>query len=150
MEAKDIMTTQVVTVRPDTSIVEIINLLVEHRISGVPVLDDKENVVGLVTEHDLIYKKRLPVSPFLMYHYGEYNLDKIPEEQKENLCRAEAADVMTKDVISISEETPVEDVVTLMVEKRVKRVPVLKGNKLVGIVSRRDVLKEIFRLVCWT
>lgn len=150
MKVKDIMTTQVVTVGPDSSIIEIIDLLVEHKISGVPVVNGEGKVIGLVTEYDLIYKKRLPVSPFLMYHYGEYALEKIPENQKKNLCQAKAADVMTKNVISASEEASVEEVVTLMVEKRVKRVPVLKGNKLVGIVSRRDVLKEIFRLVCWT
>lgn len=150
MHAKDIMTKNVIKVKPDTAIIEVIDLLVEHAISGVPVVDDENKVVGVITEYDLIFKEKLPINPFLMYHYGEYDLKEVPEEQKKALCDINVGDVMTPEVICVDEDTPAKDIVRLMVEKKVKRVPVTKNGELSGIIARRDVLKEIFRLVCWT
>lgn len=150
MEARDIMTKNVIKVHPSTAIIEVIDLLVEHAISGVPVVDEQSHVVGVITEHDLIFKDKLPISPFLVYHYGEYDLKEVPEEQKKALCDISARDVMTIEPICVEENTPVKDIVGLMVDKKVKRVPVLKDGKLAGIIARRDVLKEIFRLVYWT
>lgn len=114
--AKDIMTTKVVTVKPSTSIADAARLLVRRKISGVPVVDekDKTKVVGILTEADLLA---------------------APAEAKT------VADVMKKRVVSVSLNTSVNEITETLVKKKIKRVPVIEEGKLVGIVSRIDVLR---------
>jgi CBS domain-containing protein len=114
--AKDIMTTRVVTVKPSTPIADAARLLVRRKISGVPVVDekDKTKVVGILTEADLLA---------------------APAGAKT------VAEVMRKRVISVSPETPIDEIAAILVKRKIKRVPVLDGGKLVGIVSRIDVLR---------
>jgi len=114
--AKDIMTTRVVTVKPSTPIPEAARLLVRRKISGVPVVDekDKTKVVGILTEADLLA---------------------APAGAKT------VAEVMRKRGISVSPETPIDEIAAILVKRKIKRVPVLEGGKLVGMVSRIDVLR---------
>ncbi|MCS7187018.1 MAG: CBS domain-containing protein [Armatimonadetes bacterium] len=114
--AKDIMTTKVVTVKPSTSISDAARLLVSKKISGVPVVDekDKTKVVGILTEADLLA---------------------APAGAKT------VGDVMKKRVVSVCPDTTVEEIANLLVKKKIKRVPVIDAGKLVGIVSRIDVLR---------
>jgi CBS domain-containing protein len=116
--AKDIMTTKVVTVNPSTSIEDAARLLVRRKISGVPVVDekDKTKVVGILTEADLLA---------------------APSGAKT------VADVMKKRVVSVSPDTSVDEIAEILVKKKIKRVPVIDAGKLVGIVSRIDVLRAI-------
>ncbi|MFA0735661.1 MAG: hypothetical protein OGMRLDGQ_002161 [Candidatus Fervidibacter sp.] len=116
--AKDIMTTKVVTVKPSTSIEDAARLLVRRKISGVPVVDekDKTKVVGILTEADLLA---------------------APSGAKT------VADVMKKRVVSVSPDTSVDEIAEILVKKKIKRVPVIDAGKLVGIVSRIDVLRAI-------
>ena len=116
--AKDIMTTKVVTVKPSTSIEDAACLLVRRKISGVPVVDekDKTKVVGILTEADLLA---------------------APSGAKT------VADVMKKRVVSVSPDTSVDEIAEILVKKKIKRVPVIDAGKLVGIVSRIDVLRAI-------
>ncbi|EWM19175.1 CBS domain-containing protein [Kutzneria sp. 744] len=110
MKVKEIMTTPVVTVRVDASPAMVAAVLGEHRISGVPVVDDAGMVVGLVSEYDLLARSGATVGA-----------------------------VMSTAVISVTEDTDVDEVRHLLVERRIRRVPVLAGTRLVGIVSRADV-----------
>jgi CBS domain-containing protein len=116
------MTRNVISV-PDTSSVEdAARLLARHRISGLPVVDEGGALIGLVTEHDMISKSGATV-----------------------------ADIMTRGVVSISADTELEEVTHLLTNKRIRRVPVLDGNRLVGIVSRSDLVRQIaMRWVCHT
>src|SRR5215472_46577 len=111
MKAREIMTAKVITVAEDTPVSQIAAVLRENRISGVPVIDASGGVVGLVSEHDLLARS-----------------GKV------------ARDVMTSSVISVTEDTDVDDVRHLLVERRIRRVPVLSGSRLAGIVSRSDVI----------
>lgn len=111
MKVKRIMTAPVVTVFEDAPIAEMAALLRTHRISAVPVLDAEGAVVGLVSEYDLLAREGTT-----------------------------ARQVMTSQVITVSEETDVEEVRHLLVERGIRRVPVLAGQRLVGIVSRSDVV----------
>ena len=111
MKVKEIMTTRVVTVAPDTPVPVIASLLRDHRISGVPVTDAEGAVIGLVREDDLLARDG-----------------------------GTAGEVMTSSVITVSEDTDVEDVRHLLVERRIRRVPVISGQRLTGIVSRGDVV----------
>src|ERR687884_632896 len=115
MKVHEIMTTNVVSVREDAPVREVAQTLDRHRISGVPVVDEANHMVGLISEYDLIAKPN---------------------------ARA-AAEAMTRDVISVMEDTSVDEVRFLLVNRRIKRVPVLRGQKLVGIVSRADLVREI-------
>jgi CBS domain-containing protein len=120
MQAREIMTTDVISVREDAEIEATARLLARHRISGLPVVNAGGALVGLVTEFDLITKQGATV-----------------------------ADIMSRGVISISPETPVEEVVHLLANQRIRRVPVIEGDKLVGIVSRSDLVRQLaMRWVC--
>jgi CBS-domain-containing membrane protein len=115
MKVGEIMTRDVISVPEDASVREVARLLNDHRISGLPVCDGAGHMVGLISEFDLIAK---PSARF-------------------------AEEAMTRDVISVMEDTSVDEVRYLLVHRRIKRVPVLRGQRLVGIVSRADLVREI-------
>lgn len=120
MNVSEIMTKDVVSIRDDADVEEAARLLARHRISGLPVFNAEGRLVGLVTELDLIAKKGVRVG-----------------------------DIMARGVISVSQETPIEEVAHLLANRKIRRVPVLEGDKLVGIVSRSDLVKQIaMRWVC--
>ena len=122
MQAKDIMTTNVVTIKPEAKIEEGMQLLLSHNISGLIVVNDYQEVVGIVTEKD-----------FLVAYDFLGSKDALVKE------------FYSKDVISISEDDLVEDVSRLLVKKNIKRVPVIKEKKVVGIVSRIDIIEHILK-----
>lgn len=136
--AHEIMTTEVIAVGHSTSIRDIASILLSNRITGVPVVDERNNVTGIVAESDLLYGKEsiAPVSA-----YSSSWKDCVERFWRASTVKAE--EVMSDKVIAVREDTPVEEIATLMLEKKIKRVPVLKGKKLAGIVSRADVLKAL-------
>lgn len=147
MLAKEIMTANVITVTPETNVTEVARLLVEHKVSGLPVVDGEGKVVGMVSEGDLIYQdKKLHTPAFLEILGGVIYLEN-PQRVLQDLQKMTAVkvkQVMTPKVHSVKEETPVEDVATIMVERQVNRVPVVDGKgRLVGIVSRQDIVKAM-------
>jgi CBS domain-containing protein len=120
VKAEDVMTTRVVTITEVQSKQQAARLLAQHRISGLPVVNADQVVVGVVTEYDVIGKEGQTV--------GE---------------------IMTRGVISVTPDTELEEVSHLLVHERIKRLPVLDQGKLVGIVSRADLVKEVaLRWVC--
>jgi CBS domain-containing protein len=120
VKAEDVMTTRVVTITEDQSKQQAVRLLSQHRISGLPVVNANQVVVGVVTEYDVIGKEGQTV--------GE---------------------IMTRGVISVTPDTELEEVSHLLVHERIKRLPVLDQGKLVGIVSRADLVKVVaLRWVC--
>ncbi|OGA48926.1 MAG: hypothetical protein A3F74_18610 [Betaproteobacteria bacterium RIFCSPLOWO2_12_FULL_62_58] len=140
MKAKDIMTKSVVSVGPDTNVQEIARLLLKRRISAVPVADDRGRVIGMVSEGDLM---RRPESR--TEGHASWWLDLLggPEERARTYLKSHgltARDVMTRKVITVAETTSLEEIATLLERNRIKRVPVLSGGKLVGIVSRANLL----------
>jgi CBS domain-containing protein len=142
MRARDIMTRTVHTVGRHTPVRDVIGILLEHRISGVPVVDDGR-VVGIVTEGDLILRERAHRQrggmAYLFQQLFEDHAKLADEYRKAHGILAE--DVMTRDVVTIRPGTPVEEIANLLAEKHIKRVPVVDRDRLVGIVSRADVLK---------
>ncbi len=134
------MTKEVITVFPETSVEEIAFLLLKHNISGVPVVEG-DRVVGVVSEADLLYKKKLPTSIVYLYQHGSYLKPEELAEEDKKIRATKAKEVMTKDVVSVSPETPVTEIISILEEKGIKRVLVMEGDKLVGIVSKLDVLR---------
>ncbi len=111
MKVKEIMTRSVVTVKEDTSVKDIAGILASHRISAVPVLDGKGCLVGIVSEFDLLAREG-----------------------------AKASEIMSTGLVSLSPDALVDDVRQLLVERRIRHLPVLEGSQLVGIVSRADLV----------
>lgn len=143
--ASDIMTRQVIAVSPETSWREVARVLVENHISGVPVVDDEGRVVGMVTEADLILRERaeLPKSRLVSF-FADLGSD--PSAMAEEYRKAHglvARDVMSREVIAVREDASIEEIAAIMVRKGVRRVIVLSEGKLVGIVSRADLIRAL-------
>ena len=116
MIARDIMTRDVITVMPTMTIKQLANALIKNQVSGAPVAGKKGKIIGIVSEADIVAKKGKDVKS-----------------------------IMSKKIVSIDEETPVEEIAQLMMTHHVKRVPVMHGDQLVGIVSRADIVSAIAR-----
>ncbi len=114
MVAKNIMTKDVVTVGPEITVKNLAKILIENQISGAPVVDKKGKILGVVSEADIVAKKGKQVKA-----------------------------IMSKKVLTVDEETAVEEIASLMTTHKVKRLPVLRGDQLVGIVSRADIVGAI-------
>jgi len=148
LTAKDIMTRTVVTVKPETSIEELASLLVKHQISGVPVVDDAGALYGIVTENDLISQnKRLHIPTVVSFLDAAIYLEssKKFEAEVKRITATKAGDICARKVLTISEDTTLVDIATIMDEKKSPLLPVVKNGKMVGIVGKRDVVKAVAR-----
>jgi CBS domain-containing protein len=138
MNASDIMTSKVVTARPDTSVSTLARLLLDNKISAAPVVDKEDRVVGMVSEGDLLGRpsKRSLGGRWLRL----FNDEAVCLEELATARHLKAQDVMARQVVSVSDQAPIDLVASLMHRRRLKRVPVLRDGKLVGIISRADLL----------
>lgn len=140
MKAKDVMTTEVVYAGPETSVRAIAQTLLKRRISAVPVVGDGGRVIGIVSEGDLM---RRPESETQRPRSWWLELIEGPEDRASQYLKSHgltARDVMTRDPVTVTEDTPLEEIAMLLERKAIKRVPVVRDGKLVGIVSRADLL----------
>lgn len=148
LTAQDIMTGNVVTVKPDTSIEELASLLVENHISGVPVVDDKGLLYGIVTENDLISRdKRLHIPTVVSFLDAAIYLEssKKFEQEVKRLTATKVQDICTRKVVTIRKDTTLVDIATIMAEKKVHLLPVVEHDRVVGIVGKRDMVKAVAR-----
>lgn len=149
MKAKDIMTKDVLTVSLDTPVKKVAELLADYEISGAPVLDEHDRVIGVVTESDLIeQKKNLHLPTVVTLFEGVLFLER-PQKMKreiEKMLGATVKDIYSKKVITINENTTLEDIATIMSEKKVHLLPVLRGDELVGVVGKVDVVRALAKL----
>ena len=146
MKAKDIMVKEVITVKQQATIEEIARTLINNNISGVPVVDDAGNLVGIVTEGDLLYKEMSPRLPeainilgAIIYYSG---VDRYTEDWKK-IMAMQASEIMTDKVVVVREDAEIQEISGLMVEHGIKNIPVVQGKKIVGIVSRADIIKTL-------
>lgn len=146
MKASDVMTRNVLTVGRDTSVAQAIRTMLDNNISGLPVLDNG-NVVGILTEGDLLRRSETGTERhrprWLEILMGPGRM--AGEYVRTHGRRVE--EIMTADVISVAGETPLDEVVGLMERRRIKRVPVIEGDVLVGVVSRLDLLRALLRTI---
>lgn len=145
LTAKDIMTKDVITVRPEATVEDLARLLMEHKISGVPVVDDKNKIIGIVTENDLIRKNKRLHIPTIIRLFDAYILlgSGKAEEEIKKMAATTVDEICTKKVVSIKEETSLEDIATIMAEQHIHLLPVLSDNTVVGIVGKADMVKAI-------
>jgi len=135
MRVKEIMSHPVITVPPDLPVKHVAAILVEKRISGVPVVDEQDGLLGIVTEADLV---PLETEADPRSHI-------LPSPAPRASLPATAEEAMTRDVISLNEDAEVAEAGRLMLEGHVKRIPILSAGRVLGIVSRHDVLKVLVR-----
>lgn len=143
MQARDIMNTNVITTQTDATVREIAKRLVENRISAVPVVEKDGRLVGIVSEGDLM---RRTESGTERHSSWWLFLLAAPEETARDYVKTHgqrAADVMTRRVITINEDTPVREIAETLEKHRIKRVPVMRGDQIVGIVSRANLLRGL-------
>jgi len=146
LKVRDIMKTDVVTVTPDMSVRELAETLAQHDISGVPVIDGRRRVVGMVSEGDVILQ-----DADLHFPYYINFLDSIIYLESFNKFRerfrkafaVKVSDIMTADVVAISPEASIHDAATLMADNKVNRLPVIEEGRLVGILTRGDIVEAI-------
>ena len=143
MRAVEVMTTKVITVGENASVAEVAKLLAERGISAVPVVDKDDRVIGMVSEGDLLHRTETGTEKCrswwleMMASTNQLAGDYIKSHS------ANVKDVMTRDVISVSDTTPLADIAILLEANRIKRVPVVRDGKLVGIVSRANLVRAL-------
>jgi CBS domain-containing protein len=141
MKAHDIMTKDVVFIRPETSVREIAALMTEKRISGLPVLGADGTLLGIVSQSDLLHRWEIGTEPKYKWWLKVFS-------DSDSLARAfskthgiKAKDVMTCHIISVKHDTDLGDVAALLDRSKVKRLPVLQNGRLVGLITRSDLVK---------
>ena len=147
MRAMDVMTTNVITVDPNTSVQALATLLSERGISGVPVVDLDNRLVGIISEGDLLHRAETGTERRTERRRSRW-LDTFASDQEAARDYVKAhgrtvKEIMTRDVISVSDTTELADIATLLETRRIKRVPVVRDGKLVGIVSRANLVRAL-------
>lgn len=141
--AKDIMTEKVITITEDSNVYEAIEKLLTYKINCLPVVDNNKELVGMVTETDLVYIDR-KLNPSFHYAYSELNVTvskKILEKDISKMKEIKIRQIMSDKVIALKEDSAIENVIDIIINKKIKTIPVIKDSKLRGIITRRDILK---------
>lgn len=143
---QDFMTPNPITVKPTDSIATVVKLIEDHRVRGLPVVDDDGKVVGMISEGDLLVREAPLQAPLYLTFLGSVIYFESPESFHQHLKKSLSMlvqDVMTPHPTTTTPETPIADVAHLMVEKHIDRLPVIDAGQLVGIISRRDLIRAL-------
>ena len=144
--AQDIMTRDVITVAPDTDITQATRILLENRINGLPVVDAKRRLVGIVCQSDMIaQQKRIPLPSLFTLLDGYITLTSAKQFEKEvqKIAATRVEQAMTPKPVTVSPDTTLEDIASLMVEKKLHTLPVVDKGELVGIIGKEDMLRTL-------
>lgn len=143
MIAADVMVRKVVSVKPDDTVGDVVDLLLEHDISAVPVVDDEERVVGIVSEADLIHRQEIDTEkPHRWWIEAVLPASKLADEFTKTHGRR-VDEIMSPNVVTAAEDTPLGEIATLLERHRIKRLPIVRDAKLVGIVSRSNLIQAL-------
>ena len=146
LTAKDIMNRDVITVRPDTEITKAAGILLEQKINGLPVVDDKGELVGILCQSDLIaQQKKMPIPSLFTFLDGLIALTSMKQIEKEvrKIAAIVVADAMTVDPVTVEPDTGIETVAALMVDNSFHTLPVVEDGRLVGIIGKADILRTL-------
>jgi CBS domain-containing protein len=146
LNASDIMTTDVTTVKKETTLKELATILYENHINGVPVVDDDEKLIGIICESDLIRKDRKLHIPTVVALFDWVFYLESPKRMEKEIQRINATTVeelYVKEVTTVDEKTPVDDIATIMTEKKVYTIPVMDGDRIVGVIGKGDLLRTL-------
>ena len=146
LTAKDIMTTNVITVRQDTSVKELAEILWKNKISGAPVLNHEGRVVSVVTENDLIdqnKKVHIPTMISILDSVIFLESSKKTEKEIKKMAGNTVQDICAMELVSVSENTSLDEIATIMAEKKVHTLPVMRDTELVGIIGKTDIIRSM-------
>ncbi len=146
LRAKDIMCRDVITVSPEAGIAETVKILLEKRINGLPVVDQKGRLRGIICQSDLIaQQKRVPIPSVFAMLGGLIPLQSPRDLEKEvqKIAAIRVSQAMTENPVTVGPETPLEEIATLMVEKKYHTLPVVDEGRLIGIIGKEDVLRTL-------
>lgn len=153
MLAKDIMVKEVITLHPEDTLAQAATKFAEHNVSGCPVTDDENSIVGMLSEADILghmktqYKSlKMKFPPEVMFgiSFEEKVTDKEIDQAFGEIGSAKVKDLMRRDVSVATTRDTIESVVRLMVKMKINRVPVVKDGDLVGIVTRGDIIRGLY------
>lgn len=146
LKAKDIMTTDIISVRGTTPVSELAKLLTSNNISGAPVLDDDDKVIAVVTESDLIdQSKKLHIPTVVTILDSVFyleNPDKMEAEMKK-IAGSKVSEICSGSPKTVSSDTQLDEIATIMAEENIHTLPVLEEGKLVGIIGKKDIIKTL-------
>ncbi len=146
MRAMDVMTTDVITVDPDTTVQGVATLLAERGISGAPVVDTGGNLVGIISEGDLLHRAEIGTARRHRVRRRSWWLDHFASDLARDYVKSHGRtvrEIMTQDVATVTEDTELADIAALLEAKRIKRVPVMRGGRVVGIISRANIVRAV-------
>ena len=143
MKAMDVMVRDVVTVSPEDDIADVIKLLAEHDISALPVVDDDGHVVGVISEADLIHREEISTGKHRPWWLEALTPASTLANEFAKSHGRRVSELMSTDVVSASEDTSLGQIATLLEKHRIKRIPILRDGRLVGIVSRANLIQAL-------
>ena len=146
MNAGEVMSRNPIAVPADAGLAEALRLMFDHRVSGLPVVDGKAELIGILTEGDLLRRSELSTEGQRSRWLDLLMTGRLASDYVRTNTRR-VSEIMTRDVVSVAEDTPLTEVVRQMERHRIKRVPVLREGALIGIVSRADLLHALQRLL---
>lgn len=144
--AQDIMTRDVITADENLSVRELARIFAENRISGAPVVDGRGNLVGVVTETDLIDQAKKVHIPTVMAFFDSFVFLENPDRLEKDLRKMAAStvgDVCTREVVTVEHDTPLEEIATIMSEKSRHTLPVMEKGKMVGVIGKSDIIRTL-------
>ncbi len=146
--AREIMTTDIVTVKKETSIRELAELFTTRRIGSIPVVDEDGNLIGIVSESDLIEQDKnfhIPTVISLFDWIIYLESEKKFEKELKKMTGQTVGDIYTEDVETISPDTPINDIADMMSNQKIHSLPVVDGKKILGVVSRIDLIRTMVK-----
>jgi CBS domain-containing protein len=148
LQARDIMTTEVLTVSPETSISELSKILAIHQIGGLPVVDKGGRLVGVITQSDLVERARdleLPPAINILDFHFYLQIPSHLLQRVEKMLGTTVGDCMSPNPVTVVPDTPVAKIAALMAKQKVHTIPVLEGEKLVGVIGKMDLVRAMAR-----
>ncbi len=146
IKAKDIMETNIICVTPETEIAKAVRILLDNHINGVPVINDQEEIVGILCQSDLIFQQKeilLPPIFTVLDSFISLGSSQKMEDEFKKISAITVGQAMVKTPVTIDADTPVSEIASLMVEKHFHTIPVVSGKKVIGIIGKEDILKTM-------
>jgi len=143
MKARDVMTRDVIAVCPDTSVRDIATLMVEKHISGVPVLTDNGKLIGMVSQSDLLHRAEVGTERKHKWWFRIFADSRALAREYAKTHGLKAHDIMSRYVVSVRDDAELRDVADILDKRRIKRVPVVREDRMVGIITRGDLVRVL-------
>lgn len=144
--AQDIMTREVITIAPEADITEAAHLLLDKGVNGLPVVDAEGRLVGILCQSDLVrMQKNLPMPSLFTLLDGFFPLSSttLLEAEVKRIAASKVSEAMTAKVVTIAPEATIDEIATLMVDRKLHTLPVTEGGRLVGVVGKKDIIRTL-------